>query len=139
MRVLTCLLMLCFCMPVVADDLLDRADFKYENALKLHETSGKPLIVVCGAKWCGPCRLYKADTIKKLAQEFLNKRGKADFVLAIVDTDESADLANEIFGGEPFEIPYTAVYHQKERRVIKKSFTGRVTFKFVRDLLNKLN
>ena len=132
MRNLICLLLLTFAATVQAQDLKDPR-FKYANAMKQHQTTGKPLVVVLGADWCGPCQAYKATTISKMADEIVN--GKADYVLAVVNIDDDRNFADKIFGGDKFALPYTAIYYSARTKLRKKHFYEYHSLEFVRLVL----
>ena len=103
-----------------ADGITSESIFQYKNALKAHKKSGNPLVVVCGADWCGPCRTYKATTLTEIATRI--KAGKLKMHLAIVDVDKQPKLKNEIFGDDKFGVPYTVIYRSKSGGGYRRSF-----------------
>lgn len=128
-------LMLAFATTIQAQDLKDPR-FKYENALKQHQTTGKPLVVVLGATWCGPCQLYKAEAVREMASEVM--QGKAKYVLAVVDYDEQRELAEKVLGGDKFMLPYTAIYYSARTKLRKKHFYEKHSLEFIKLVLKDI-
>lgn len=67
----------------------------YDAAMSQARTTGKPVILIFSAHWCGPCRMMKEEVYPSAAvSPFWNK-----FVWAYLDVDQSANqLAAQKFG-----------------------------------------
>lgn len=63
----------------------------YQAALATAQQSGKPILMVFHANWCGPCRQMKATTYKD--PTVIAKI--ASFVPVYVDVDEQGDIAQQ--------------------------------------------
>lgn len=55
----------------------------------LRESTQKPLVVKCGATWCGPCKAL-APLFEQMAQEFQDK-----VIFLSVDIDELPEVAEK--------------------------------------------
>lgn len=128
------------CATVDDNDILKDERFKYSNVLKVHHETKRPMVVVIGAKWCGPCVGYKDGTVRQFAKDIID--GKSDYLLAIIDVDDEPCLAQQHFGinsgdsssvqKEKSMIPFTAIYSFEGGRCAKRSFRGNEN----RDFLN---
>jgi putative thioredoxin len=90
----------------------------------LQQSYKKPVIVDFFAQWCGPCQMLK-PILEKLVQEY-------DFVLAKVDIDENAGLANtyDVSG-----VPDVRIVTNGQ---VNPGFVGVLPEPKIRELLTKL-
>lgn len=136
MRYLLCLLLAFAVTSVSADETLKSSQFKYANAKAMHDRTGRPLVVVLGAVWCGPCQAYKADAITKLAAEI--RQGTVKCHLAVVDVDVESDLAKKVRGADSGPLPFTAIYYSTRTKKKKKHFYERHSLDYIKLVLKDI-
>lgn len=63
-------------------------DLSYDDALKLSETTGKPIFIDCYTVWCGPCKMLDARTFSnKEVGDFFNE----NFINLKVEMEKDED------------------------------------------------
>jgi thiol-disulfide isomerase/thioredoxin len=119
------------------DNVLSRPQFQYKHVYKEHVRTRKPMIVVLGAEWCGPCRKYKKKVWKDFAEDIVD--GKSDYLLAIVDIDKDPVTKIAMLGDGEDTIPYTAVFYFKNGVSMKTSFYKLRSEDYVEDQLEAID
>lgn len=92
----------------------------YAQAYKEYE-EGRPLMVMVGASWCGPCQSMKAE---------LNRLGEP---YVYVDYDRDRKLASKVMVGGA--VPQVAIYWYDEGTPKAQRWTGVRSAQFVRGVL----
>ena len=87
---------------------LEKVD-SYAQARQAAQDTGKPIVVMVSATWCGPCQQMKKTVLPECKRRGLLKRVS----FAVVDVDRQRKLAKKLTGGGP--IPQLVMY----RRSIK--------------------
>lgn len=62
----------------------------YDEAIAAAEKQERPILVVLGAEWCGPCKLLEKELDKPSSEELFRK-----WIVVKIDIDEEAALAKE--------------------------------------------
>jgi thiol-disulfide isomerase/thioredoxin len=67
----------------------------YEQAYAETEKTGKPLVVLIGADWCGACRVMKNTALPQVAQDAVFN----DVAFTTVNTDTQKDIVKQVMQG----------------------------------------
>lgn len=67
----------------------------YDQAYAETEKTGKPLVVLVGAEWCGACRTMKNSALPQVAQNEVFQ----NVSFALVDTDKQQEIAKQVMQG----------------------------------------
>lgn len=76
----------------------------YDAAYWEMERTGRPMVVLVTAEWCGPCRQLKSNVLPDPQIKGLLR----DYTCAMVDLDQEPSLAQQLGGSEG--VPFMAVY-----------------------------
>ncbi len=99
----------------------------HRDAVKL----GKPLLVMVGTDWCGPCQMMKREILPKVREHGALRK----VAFAFVNADKDQELAQEITGGGP--VPQLALYRKSGEGWTRQILVGLQTVeeveKFVQD------
>ncbi|HEY4760726.1 MAG TPA: thioredoxin family protein [Thermoguttaceae bacterium] len=115
-------MMLSLCATIMQAVLLvsapDAADETYTEAHRLTTETGRPLVVMVGTDWCGPCQAMKRNILPRLRERGLFKR----VAFAQVNADRDSELAKEITGGGP--VPQLVMYRKTEKGWLRRKLVG---------------
>jgi len=78
----------------------------YEAAHRATLESGKPMVVMVGADWCGPCQTMKKTILPRVREHGLLRK----VAFALVNQDRESKLARELTGGGP--IPQLVMFRK---------------------------
>jgi len=97
----------------------------YAEAHQEAVDTGKPIVVMVGTTWCGPCQQMKKSVLPQIQQQ----GGFKDVAFALVDADSEKALARQITGGGP--IPQLVMFRKtddgwKRRKLVGLQNTGSV-------------
>jgi thioredoxin-like negative regulator of GroEL len=67
----------------------------YQQAFEENAKTGKPLVVLVGAEWCGACRVMKSQTLPQVVGDDVFKQ----VAFTVVDSDQQGDIARQVTGG----------------------------------------
>lgn len=104
------------CLPLVlaAGD----EELGYSEAHRMTVESKKPLLVLVGAQWCGPCKQLKKEVLPQLRQRGAFRK----VVFANVDVDRESQLAQQITGGGP--VPQLVLYRNTGNAWVRRKLVG---------------
>lgn len=104
-------------LAIVHAAMLTGGENSYADACKITAETGKPMIVLVGAKWCPACKTMKESVIPQIVRRGLFRR----CVYTAVDLDEQKKLGRKLTSGGP--IPQLIMYRRtrdgwRRRRLI---------------------
>ena len=82
---------------VVQVSLLSTGSETYAEAHKAMTQSGKPMVVMVGTDWCGPCRKMKQVVLPEVRRRGLLR----NVAFALVNADREKTLAGRLIGHGP--------------------------------------
>jgi thioredoxin-like negative regulator of GroEL len=86
--------------------ILGAQPLPYADAIKQSESDNKPLVVLVGAEWCGPCQ-----TLKNTTMPVVHKDGVMQEVsFTVLDADRDSELAKQVTDGGA--IPQLVMFHK---------------------------
>jgi thioredoxin-like negative regulator of GroEL len=94
------------------------ASASYADAHREMNKTGKPLVVMVGTDWCGPCQTMKRSVLPKVREHGLFR--KVSF--AIVNADREQKLARQIIGGGP--VPQLVLYRRTHQGWFRRKLVG---------------
>jgi thiol-disulfide isomerase/thioredoxin len=98
--------------------LLATSANNYDQAYKVTNETGRPLVVLVGADWCPGCQTMKRSVIPQLQQ-----RGSLEGVsFATVNTDQQEKLAGNLMRGG--SIPQLIMYTKTDKGWMRKQIVG---------------
>ena len=78
----------------------------YADAYRQAAKTGRPMVVLVSAEWCGACKTMEREVIPKMKQQGLFRRVS----FARVDLDRQKKLGHQLTGGGP--IPQLLMYRR---------------------------
>ena len=93
--------------------------------------TGKPMVVMVGADWCGPCQTMKKQVLPEVRRHGVLKQVS----FASVNTDREAALAKKITGGGP--IPQLIMFRRTRTGWLRRKLLGRQSVKSVEKFINE--
>jgi len=103
----------------------------YADAHQETTKTGKPLLVMVGTKWCGPCQTMKRSVLPKLRRRGFFR--KVSF--AVVNADHQQKLARQITGGGPW--PQLVMYRKTRKGWFRRKLIGSQNVKTVEQFINE--
>ena len=98
--------------------LLTTSGSTYDQAYKVTNETGRPLVVLVGADWCPGCQTMKGSVIPQL-----QRRGSLKSVaFATVNTDHQQKLANRLMQGS--SIPQLIMFVKTDNGWQRKQIIG---------------
>lgn len=105
-------------MQTVLSVLPADANETYAEARRQITETGRPMVVMVGTDWCGPCQSMKRNVLPKLRERGLFKK----VVFAQVNADRDSDLAKELTGGGP--VPQLVLYRRTDHGWLRRKLVG---------------
>ena len=105
---------------VTQDQSIDKPvePVSYTQAFNQAKKTGRPILVLVTAKWCGPCQLLKRNTLPTL----LESDSFRGLHFAMVDVDEDRNLAQQLTQGG--NIPQFILYEKVDGQWSRTSLVG---------------
>lgn len=92
-----------------------------DSYAEAHETvvkTGKPMVIMVGTTWCGPCQRMKRQVLPRLRNRPIFHR----IAFATINPDENGELARQITGGGP--VPQLVMYRKTQRGWLRRKLIG---------------
>jgi thioredoxin-like negative regulator of GroEL len=90
----------------------------YKEAHRQMTETGRPLVVMVGADWCGPCQNMEKKILPQVRKHGLFR--KVSF--AVVNVDREQKLAEQLTGGGP--IPQLVLYRKTRKGWFRRKLVG---------------
>jgi thiol-disulfide isomerase/thioredoxin len=103
----------------------------YTEARRTTVETGKPMVIMVGTEWCGPCQAMKKTILPRVREHGLLKK----VAFATVDADREGQLAQEITGGGP--VPQLVMYRKSSTGWLRKKLIGRQSTEEVEKFINE--
>jgi thioredoxin-like negative regulator of GroEL len=103
----------------------------YEDACRVTQETGRPIVVMVGTDWCGPCQMMKKVILPKARELGAFKR----VAFAIVNADREPELAQKLTGGGP--IPQLVMYRKASTGWMRRKLVGGQTVEAVQEFIDE--
>lgn len=97
----------------------------YKEAHRVTTATGKPMVVMVGTDWCGPCQMMKKKILPRVREGGLLRK----VAFAIVNADRDRELAEKLTDGGPVpqlvmfrrNVPWLAAAEARRCRAWRRS------------------
>ena len=107
------------------------ADETYVAAHQITVETGKPLVVMVGADWCGPCQNMRRTILPRVRKDGLFRK----VAFAHVNVDRDGELAKELTGGGA--VPHLVMFRKTKDGWVRKKMIGSHTVEEVEEFINE--
>jgi thioredoxin-like negative regulator of GroEL len=102
----------------------------YAEARQETTETGKPMVVLVSAEWCGACQEMRHNAIAEVRKQGLMQ--KVSF--AVVNMDREKSLAQKLMGGSG-PIPQLVMYRKNGDRWLRKKLVGGQSAKAIEEFI----
>jgi thioredoxin-like negative regulator of GroEL len=103
----------------------------YDAAHQITTETGKPMVVMVGTDWCGPCQMMKKKILPKVRENGMLQK----VAFAVVNADRESDLAKKLTGGGP--IPQLVMFRKTPEGWMRRKLVGGQTVESVEDFIKE--
>jgi thioredoxin-like negative regulator of GroEL len=103
----------------------------YADARRLTEETGRPMLVMVGTDWCGPCQQMKKTILPQVRQHGLLRR----VAFAMVNADRDQALAQKLTGGGP--VPQLVMYRKTAGGWLRRKLVGGQSVETIEQFINE--
>jgi thioredoxin-like negative regulator of GroEL len=103
----------------------------YTEAHRVTLKSGKPLVVMVGADWCGPCQNMRRTILPRVREHGLFRK----VAFAHVNVDKEKELAKELTGGGA--VPQLVMYRKTKDGWSRRKMIGSHSVEEVEKFINE--
>jgi thioredoxin-like negative regulator of GroEL len=103
----------------------------YSDAHAVTMKTGRPMLIMVGTDWCGPCQMMKKSILPQVRQHGLLRR----VAFAIVNADHDQELAEQITGGGP--VPQLVMYRKTPKGWLQRKLIGSQSVEAVETFINE--
>jgi thioredoxin-like negative regulator of GroEL len=103
----------------------------YTDAHRITLKTGKPLVVMVGADWCGPCQNMRRSILPRVREHGLFRK----IAFAHVNVDREKELANQLTGGGA--VPQLVMYRKTKDGWLRRKMIGSHSVEEVEKFINE--
>jgi thioredoxin-like negative regulator of GroEL len=103
----------------------------YAEAHRKTTETGKPMVVMVGTDWCGPCQNMKKTVLPHVLGGGLLRK----VAFAVVNADRDSELAAKLTGGGP--IPQLLMYRKTANGWTRRQLVGGQSEETVKDFITE--
>lgn len=103
----------------------------YSDAHRAATETGKPIVVMVSAEWCGPCQKMVKTVLPQVRSHGLLKRVS----FAIVNVDREKTLARKLIGGGP--VPQLVMFRRTNQGWLRRRLVGGQSTKAVEKFIQQ--
>jgi len=103
----------------------------YAQAHKITAKTGKPMFIMVGTDWCGPCQQMKKNVLPEVRKHGMLKK----VAFAMVNADREQALARKLTGGGP--IPQLVMYRKTKDGWKRRKLVGGQSVETVEKFINQ--
>jgi thioredoxin-like negative regulator of GroEL len=107
------------------------AEESYTEAHRLTEKTGKPLVVMVGADWCGPCQNMRRAILPRVREHGIFRK----IAFAHVNVDRESELAKKLTGGGA--VPQLLMYRKTKDGWLRRKMIGGHSVEEVEQFINE--
>ena len=107
------------------------ADESYSEAHRITVKTGKPLVVMVGADWCGPCQNMRRSILPRVREHGLFRK----IAFAHVNVDRDRELATQLTGGGA--VPQLVMYRKTKDGWSRRKMIGSHSVEEVEKFINE--
>lgn len=111
--------------------LLSTGMNSYAEAHKVHNDTGRPMVILVGAEWCPACVQMKNSVLPQVARRGLLKK----VAFATVNTDHQGSLAKKLMQGG--SIPQLIMYRKTKSGWSRKLLVGKQSPEQIEAFINQ--
>lgn len=106
-------------------------DDSYDEARRVTTETGRPMVVMVGTDWCGPCQMMKKTILPRVREHGLLRR----VAFALVNADRQRDLAEKLTGGGP--VPQLVMFRKTPEGWMRRKLVGGQSVEAVEEFINE--
>ncbi|MCC6123896.1 MAG: thioredoxin family protein [Pirellulales bacterium] len=108
------------------------AEETYAKAHRVTVKTGKPLVVMVGADWCGPCQTMRRAILPRVREHGLFRK----ITFAHVNVDRDKELANQLTGGGA-AVPQLVMFRKTKNGWARRKMIGGQSVEAVEKFINE--
>ncbi len=109
----------------------NEAEETYAEAHRVTLKTGKPLVVMVGADWCGPCQNMRRTILPRVREHGLFRK----IAFAHVNVDRERELASQLTGGGA--VPELIMFRKTKNGWLRRKMIGSHSVEEVENFINE--
>ena len=103
----------------------------YKEAHRVTTETGKPMVVMVGTDWCGPCQMMK----KTICRAWRERGSLRKVAFAIVNADRDRELAEKLTDGGP--VPQLVMFRKTSQGWMRRKLIGGQSVEAVEEFIKE--